>query len=131
MQEPEKPKVPFQGVGRALGSTSTPTGPAASEPTVAVASLKAAPHPTPDLVIDSSSPTTLIQLRLADGTRMVPRFNLNHNIRDIRAFIEASRPGGASNYQLQIMGFPPKLLTDLDQTIEEAGIASSVVIQKF
>jgi UBX domain-containing protein 1 len=62
---------------------------------------------------------------------MVPRFNLNHNVRDIRAFIEASRPGGASNYQLQIMGFPPKLLTDLDQTIEEAGIASSVVIQKF
>ncbi|KAG6748690.1 hypothetical protein POTOM_048619 [Populus tomentosa] len=129
--EPEKPQIPFQGVGRALGSTSTPTGPAASERTVAVAPLKAASHPTPDLVIDSSSPTTLIQLRLADGTRMVPRFNLNHNIRDIRAFIEASRPGGASHYQLQIMGFPPKLLTDLDQTIEEAGIASSVVIQKF
>jgi UBX domain-containing protein 1 len=62
---------------------------------------------------------------------MVSRFNLNHTIRDIRAFIEASRPGGASNYQLQTMGFPPKQLTDPDQTIEEAGIASSVVIQKF
>ncbi|KAH8517880.1 hypothetical protein H0E87_005699 [Populus deltoides] len=127
--EPEKPLVSFQGVGRALGSSSDTTVPAASEPTVA--SLKAAPVPTPGLVLDSSSPTTSIQLRLADGTRMVSRFNLNHTIRDIRAFIEASRPGGASNYQLQTMGFPPKQLTDPDQTIEEAGIASSVVIQKF
>ncbi|XP_011013742.1 PREDICTED: UBA and UBX domain-containing protein At4g15410-like [Populus euphratica] len=127
--EPEKPLVSFQGVGRALGSSSDATVPAASEPTVA--SLKAAPVPTPGLVLDSSSPTTSIQLRLADGTRMVSRFNLNHTIRDIRAFIEASRPGGASNYQLQTMGFPPKQLTDPDQTIEEAGIASSVVIQKF
>ncbi|KAH8517865.1 hypothetical protein H0E87_005685 [Populus deltoides] len=127
--EPEKPLVSFQGVGRALGSSSETTVPAASEPTVA--SLKAAPVPTPGLVLDSSSPTTSIQLRLADGTRMVSRFNLNHSIRDIRAFIEASRPGGASNYQLQTMGFPPKQLTDPDQTIEEAGIASSVVIQKF
>ena len=128
MQEPEKPLVSFQGVGRALGSSSDTTVPAASEPTVA--SLKAAPVPTPGLVLDSSSPTTSIQLRLADGTRMVSRFNLNHTIRDIRAFIEASRPGGASNYQLQTMGFPPKQLTDPDQTIEEAGVASSVVIQK-
>ncbi|KAF9688270.1 hypothetical protein SADUNF_Sadunf02G0180200 [Salix dunnii] len=127
--EPEKPLVSFHGVGRTLGSSSDTTVPAGSEPTVA--SLKAAPLPTPGLELDSSSPATSIQLRLADGTRMVSRFNLNHTIRDIRAFIEASRPGGASNYQLQTMGFPPKQLTDPDQTIEEAGIASSVVIQKI
>ncbi|KAJ6390228.1 hypothetical protein OIU77_024448 [Salix suchowensis] len=127
--EPEKPLVSFHGVGRTLGSSSDTTAPAAAEPTVA--SLKAAPLPTPGLVLDSSSPTTSIQLRLADGTRMVSRFNLSHTVRDIRAFIEASRPGGASDYQLQTMGFPPKQLTDPDQTIEEAGVASSVVIQKF
>ncbi|CAK7349025.1 unnamed protein product [Dovyalis caffra] len=129
--EPEKPRASFRGVGRTLGDSSGTTVSAASEPTVAVASLKPASLPTPGLAIDSSSPTTSIQLRLADGTRMVSHFNLNHTIRDIRAFIEASRPGGASNYQLQTMGFPPKQLTDPDQTIEEAGIASSVVIQKF
>lgn len=83
------------------------------------------------LVVDDSLPSTSIQLRLADGTRMVSRFNYSHTIRDIRAFIDASRPGGDRNYQLQTMGFPPKQLNDLDETIEQAGIANSVVIQKF
>jgi len=30
-----------------------------------------------------------------------------------------------------MMGFPPKLLSDPAQTIEQAGLANSVVIQKF
>ncbi|CAI0550935.1 unnamed protein product, partial [Linum tenue] len=75
--------------------------------------------------------STSIQLRLADGTRMVSRFNLHHTVRDVRSFIMASRPGEAQGFQLQTMGFPPRQLTDPDQTIEDAGIASSVVIQKF
>uniref|UniRef100_A0A2P2J833 UBX domain-containing protein n=1 Tax=Rhizophora mucronata TaxID=61149 RepID=A0A2P2J833_RHIMU len=125
--EHEQRQIPFQGVGRTLCSRTDAT---ASE-TVPAASLKTAPLPATGLVVDSSSPTTSIQLRLADGTRMISRFNLNHTVRDLRAFIEASRPGGARNYLLLTMGFPPKQLTDLDLTIEEAGIANSVVIQKF
>ncbi|EEF37052.1 UBX domain-containing protein, putative [Ricinus communis] len=125
--EPKKRQTSFQGVGRTLGSSSgTATDPAS--PTV---SLKTPPLPSVGLVVDSSLPTTSIQLRLADGTRMVSRFNLHHTIRDIRDFIEASRPGGERNYQLQTMGFPPKQLIDPEQTIEAAGIANSVVIQKF
>lgn len=81
--------------------------------------------------MDDSKPVTSIQLRLADGTRMVSRFNHHHTIRDIRAFIDASRPGGARSYHMQTMGFPPKQLTDLEQTIEQAGIANSVIIQKL
>lgn len=133
MQEPAKPMkryVPFEGVGRTLGTTTTTT-PAASESTVASSSLNTAPLPSIGLVVDESSPSTSIQLRLADGTRMVSRFNHHHRIRDIRDFIEASRPGGARTYQLLTMGFPPKQLADLDQTIDQAGIGNSVVIQKF
>lgn len=129
MQEPPKRRSAFQGVGRTLGS-DTPTT-AAPEPTVAATPFHSAPSPTSGLVVDSSLPTTSIQLRLADGTRMVSRFNHHHTIGDIHAFIGASRPGGTSNYQLQAMGFPPKQLTDLNQTIEQAGIANSVVIQKL
>ncbi|CAN1220123.1 Plant UBX domain-containing protein 5 [Linum perenne] len=77
------------------------------------------------------SPTTSIQLRLADGTRMVSHFNLHHTVGDVRAFIVASRPGEASNFHLQTMGFPPRKLDNPDQTIQDAGIANSVVIQKF
>ncbi|XP_057724229.1 plant UBX domain-containing protein 4-like isoform X2 [Arachis stenosperma] len=123
--EPAKPRhLPFRGVGRTLGSSSS-SGEAAGE------SCVAAPVPTMGLVIDESQPVTSIQLRLADGTRMVSRFNHHHTIRDVRAFIDASRPGGAISYQLQTMGFPPKQLTEMDQTIEQAGIANSVIIQRL
>ncbi|RDX87628.1 Plant UBX domain-containing protein 5, partial [Mucuna pruriens] len=127
--EPVKPQhLPFQGVGRTLGSTSSSSD---APLQTTGASPNTAPLPTMGLVVDESEPVTSIQLRLADGTRMVSRFNHHHTIRDVRAFIDASRPGGARTYQLQIMGFPPKQLSDLDHTIEQAGIANSVVIQKL
>lgn len=128
-QEPVKRYLPFQGVGRTLGGSSSSS--ASSEPTDAATAFNTAPLPSVGLVVDQSSPSTSIQLRLADGTRMVSRFNYQHTIRDVRAFIDASRPGGPRSYQLQMMGFPPKPLNDLDQTIEQAGIANSVVVQKL
>ncbi|XP_017428111.1 plant UBX domain-containing protein 4 isoform X2 [Vigna angularis] len=127
--EPVKPRhLPFQGVGRTLGGPSSSSDEATQ---TTGASLTTAPLPTLGLVVDESQPVTSIQLRLADGTRMVSRFNHHHTIRDVRAFIDASRPGGVRNYQLQAMGFPPKQLIDWDQSIEQAGIANSVVIQKL
>ncbi|PKA52937.1 UBA and UBX domain-containing protein [Apostasia shenzhenica] len=124
--EPVKRLTPFQGVGRTLGGGSS-SG-AAPEP---AASATSAPTPFAGLSVDDSFPSTSIQLRLADGTRMVSRFNLHHTIGDIRAFIDASRPGGAINYTLQSVGFPPKQLTDASQTIEQAGLSNSVVIQRL
>lgn len=41
--------------------------------------------PTPQ--VDDSQPTTSLQIRLADGTRLQCRFNLYHTIDDIRGFI--------------------------------------------
>ncbi|MBA0674440.1 hypothetical protein Goari_016040 [Gossypium aridum] len=127
--EPKRRQSAFQGVGRTLGSSSP--SPTPSESTATAGNITTAPAPSMGLVVDTSLPTTSIQLRLSDGTRMISRFNHHHTIRDIRGFIDASQPGGATNYQLQTMGFPPKQLTDLDQTIEQAGIANSVVIQKY
>ncbi|KAG5545621.1 hypothetical protein RHGRI_017943 [Rhododendron griersonianum] len=124
---PEKRVPTFQGMGRTLGSSSTSTEPTEATTTT----LTTAPAPAMGLVVVDTLPSTSIQLRLADGTRMVSRFNYHHTVRDIRAFIDASRPGGARTYQLQTVGFPPKQLTDLDQSIEQAGLANSVVIQKL
>ncbi|XP_057764969.1 plant UBX domain-containing protein 4 [Salvia miltiorrhiza] len=126
--EPEVRSVPFQGVGRTLGSSSVTVS--APETTIA-APLLSAPTPSEGLVVDKSLPSTTIQLRLADGTRMVAHFNHHHTIADIRSFIDASRPGGTRSYQLQTVGFPPKVLSDLTQTIEEAGLLSSVVVQRL
>jgi len=129
LQEPEKRTVAFQGVGRTLGgsasSSTTETTADASG-----AALSSAPPPSAGLVVDPTQPSTQIQLRLADGTRMVAHFNYHHTINDIRAFIDASRPGASRTYQLQTVGFPPKQLNDLNQTIEQAGLANSVIIQK-
>ncbi|KAJ8761185.1 hypothetical protein K2173_001241 [Erythroxylum novogranatense] len=128
--EPEKQQLaPFQGIGRTLGSSSTP---AATEPSGGCTAVNnSAPTFSTDPVVDETLPSTSVQLRLVDGTRMIARLNYQHTINDIRAYIDLSRPEGARNYQLQVMGFPPKLLTDSAQTIEEAGLANSVIIQKF
>ncbi|KAK0579232.1 hypothetical protein LWI29_023184 [Acer saccharum] len=125
--EPEKVHVPFQGVGRTLGSSSTSAAPETTND----APLNTAPLPSEGLVVDENLPSTSIQIRLSDGTRIIAHFNLHHTINNIHGFIDASRPGDARNYQLQMMGFPPKLLTDRTQTIEQAGLANSVIIQKF
>ncbi|KAJ4871851.1 Plant UBX domain-containing protein 5 [Raphanus sativus] len=125
--EPTKPKTPFQGVGRTLGAS----GSGSAEPQAPPAQMNTAPGPSRGLIVDQAAPTTSIQLRLADGTRLVSRFNKHHTVRDVRRFIDASRPGGSREYKLLTMGFPPKQLTDFDLTIEQAGIANSVVIQKL
>ncbi|XAR55337.1 hypothetical protein NMG60_11035388 [Bertholletia excelsa] len=76
---PNKREIPFQGVGRILGSTTS------TAPTEATTSVTTPPAPSMGLVVDDTQPSTSIQLRLADGTRMVSRFNYHHTIRDIRA----------------------------------------------
>ncbi|KAL5216042.1 hypothetical protein ABZP36_007443 [Zizania latifolia] len=125
-QAPVRPPSPFQGVGRTLGGSSADESlappPTTQEPEPPSRSI--------GIVVDDSLPYTSIQLRLADGTRMVARFNMHHTVGDIRSFIDASRPGAARPYQLQT-GFPPKQLADPAQTVEQAGLANSVIIQKM
>lgn len=39
------------------------------------------------LNVDASQPTTSIQIRLADGSRLSGRFNLTHTINDLRTYV--------------------------------------------
>ncbi|TKW04833.1 hypothetical protein SEVIR_7G135500v4 [Setaria viridis] len=128
-REPIRSRSAFQGVGRTLGggpSTDETSAPAPAAPT----SAPPAASRSTSFVVDDSQPFTSIQLRLADGTRMVARFNMHHTVGDIRSFIDASRPGAARTYQLQT-GFPPKQLADPTRTVEQAGLANSVIMQKM
>ena len=43
----------------------------------------------PPVAVDDSQPVTKLQIKLADGTRMVARFNHTHTIADVRRFINA------------------------------------------
>lgn len=120
----------FQGTGRTLGSSSSPIDTSSASLAAVAVSRDSANQLLQGLVVDDTKPTTSIQLRLQDGTRLVARFNHSHTVADIRGFIDAARPGHSGPYSLQSMGFPPKQLSDSTQTIEQAGLINAVVIQK-
>ncbi|CAH2053096.1 unnamed protein product [Thlaspi arvense] len=117
--------IPFQGVGRTL---SGPPDSASTEPPASSESMATTQRPLlMNRVVDPAAPTTLIQLRLADGC-VIFRFNTHQTVRDV---INAGLIGDSRDYQLLIMGSPPKPLLDFDQTIEKAGISNSVLILRF
>lgn len=39
------------------------------------------------LKVDSSAPTTTLQIRLADGTRLATQFNLSHTVGDVQEYV--------------------------------------------
>ena len=96
--------------------------------------------------VDQSLPTTSVQIRLADGTRMVCRMNLSHTVLDIRNFINAwvlcdwyfstlistrSRPENLTRPYTIGTTFPNRILDDNTSTIEGAGLVNSVVVQRW
>lgn len=132
---PPKPAVPFSGGGNRLGA---PVTPASGETSVPGAYTSAGPSTAtePDSIqtrfeVDNSLPTTSIQIRLADGTRLTCRMNLSHTVGDIRNFINASTPGAASRPYTIGTTFPNRILEDDSQTVESAGIKGSVVVQRW
>eukprot|EP00026_Physarum_polycephalum_P010849 Phypoly_transcript_11031.p1 GENE.Phypoly_transcript_11031~~Phypoly_transcript_11031.p1 ORF type:complete len:404 (+),score=87.42 Phypoly_transcript_11031:68-1213(+) len=120
-KEPPKPKVQaFSGSGQTLGSTASAPPPAATQP---------AAKPPGSFQVDESQPTTSIQLRLGDGTRLVAKFNHTHTVGDIRRFVDAARRGTQA-YNLMTT-FPQKVLTDNTQTIAAAGLQNAVIVQQM
>jgi len=99
--------------------------------------------------VDQTKPTTSVQVRLADGTRyvyllfemntslltccsrLVSRMNLTHTVGDIRSFINASRPENMTRAYTIGTTFPNRTLDDDSATIESAGLANSVIVQRW
>ncbi|KAI5839564.1 hypothetical protein DFP73DRAFT_483938 [Morchella snyderi] len=129
--QPKKKHAPFSGQGNRLGSP-TPGGESSTstaEPIVAPAVRTAAPIPSVN--VDASLPTTTLQIRLGDGTRLVSRFNHTHTVGDLYGFVNSSSLESRSrNYILQTT-FPNKELDNQGQTIKEAGLVNAVVVQKW
>ncbi|THH32695.1 hypothetical protein EUX98_g1546 [Antrodiella citrinella] len=141
----------FQGSGNRLGSPVPTFASGSSSAAVASASMpgsfpasgriagssaSAAPAREPENIgarfeVDQMLPTTSVQIRLADGTRMVCRMNLTHTVQDLRNFINASRP--ENNQRPYTIGttFPNRTLEDTTQSIQEAGLVNSVIVQRW
>ncbi|EKM77275.1 hypothetical protein AGABI1DRAFT_43901 [Agaricus bisporus var. burnettii JB137-S8] len=124
----------FRGAGQRLGAP-VPQIASGITPPAAAASSSASTTERESLTtrfeVDQSRPTTSIQLRLADGTRMVCRMNLTHTIGDIRNFINAARPENVTRPYTIGTTFPNRTLEDNSATIESAGLVNSVVVQRW
>jgi len=85
----------------------------------------------PRFEVNQTLPTTSVQIRLADGTRIVCRMNLTHTVGDIRNFINASRPENVTRPYTINTTFPITTLGDDKKTIKDAGLVNSVVVQRW
>lgn len=116
-QAPPPPKyVAFSGTGLAVDRTS-------SQP------IGSVNMNSPDPPIEPSLPTTNIQIRFHNGQRKNITVNLGSPVMILHEYVGFAAPVTGS-FQL-VSGFPPKPLENMWESIEEAGIAGSAVIQKL
>ncbi|KAI0791273.1 ubiquitin-related domain-containing protein [Abortiporus biennis] len=140
---PKGPSLPFEGAGHRLGSPVPPVVGAAGSSDMPggfpnTSSRTAPRDPIRDVEsigtrfeVDQTQPTTSVQIRLADGTRMVCRMNLTHTVQDIRNFINAARPENNTRPYAIMTTFPNRTLEDEKQTIKDAGLVNAVVVQRW
>ncbi|CAG8641774.1 1534_t:CDS:10 [Funneliformis caledonium] len=128
---PKKPAKPFSGAGQRLGSLTPNVITSDTSVTYPSTSSSEPTQRARELEIDESLPITSIQIRLGDGTRMLARFNHTHTVGDIRNFINASRVGEAHRDYILQTTFPPKDLKNEAQTLTDASLLNSVVVQRY
>ncbi|KAN0137561.1 SEP domain containing protein [Lactarius tabidus] len=117
------PRRGFAGSGSRLGATSRKVRSLPSFGTPPSTSVAPAPAPaaasrTRDP--ETSKPTTSVQVGLADGTRIVARMNLDHTVRGLHSFINASRPE-----------YSTRALDDNSLTIEAADLMNGVMVPRW
>ncbi|GAN10794.1 SEP-domain-containing protein [Mucor ambiguus] len=120
---PKAPPKPFEGAGNRLGSPAAYTAPSPAPGAFPTSSNATAP------TVDESQPTTSIQIRLGDGSKVIAKLNHTHTIADVRQYIESTHPTSRP-YILQTT-FPVKELQDNNQSIKEAGLLNSVIVQRY
>lgn len=123
-----KPRVfGFHGSGNRLGS------PVPGEPTTveeAIEKYTSVPEidkESKDVIVEGD---TSIQIRFADGSKIVQKFNSTDSVQVVFDFV-TSQSNTTRSWTL-VTSFPPKPLDDQKEiTIESAGLKNSVVTQKW
>lgn len=83
----------------------------------------------PDPDFNANLPTTTIQIRFHNGQRKNITVNLGSPIQLLFDYVMYAAPVNGPFHL--VSGFPPKPLENLWDTVEDAGIAGSAVIQKL
>ncbi|PJF19649.1 hypothetical protein PSACC_00523 [Paramicrosporidium saccamoebae] len=117
---PKQAKSAFSGKGQRLGDLAGPTT-SVSKPEPAASVPKNGPD------VDPSKPTTSLQLRLTDGSRVNATFNTTHTVAQLYDYVQSR-----SNRSFTLLsGRPPTVLSaDDGRTLEEAQLLNTVVIQQ-
>ncbi|KAL0279043.1 UNVERIFIED_CONTAM: hypothetical protein PYX00_000686 [Menopon gallinae] len=126
-----KPKLKaFSGKGNVLGSPAPQT---VIAPTSTSDQDKASNEDKAKEIIrvNADEPTTTVQIRLADGSRLVATFNQTHTIADLRKYIITARPEYESRQFNLLTTFPSKELNDNSKTLLDAGILNSAIMQRL
>ncbi|XP_019722458.1 NSFL1 cofactor p47 isoform X1 [Hippocampus comes] len=127
-----KPKMAFRafgGEGQKLGSAAPElvSAPAPSQQDQAANEAQA----SASVSLDTSQPITNIQIRLADGGRLIQKFNHTHRVSDLRQFVVAARPTMAARAFVLMTTFPNKELSDESQTLQQANLLNAVIVQRL
>merc|ERR1712107_134642 len=81
--------------------------------------------------LNESNPVANIQVRLADGSRLIVKLNHNHTVADLRSYINVARPQyNGVGYNL-LTTFPNKEIMDDSATISSAGLVGAAVLQRL
>ncbi|XP_068953436.1 UBX domain-containing protein 2A [Petaurus breviceps papuanus] len=115
---------PFSGLGHRLGS-ATPR---------IVSKVSSGDSGIPKTLIsvplNPLEPITSIQIWLADGKRLVQRFNVSHRVSHVRDFIRKYEGSQRSRPFTLVTALPALKLLDDALTLEEADLRNAVVIQR-
>jgi len=93
------------------------------------ATSSSSPAPIVDaraLVVDVDAPTTILQVRLADGSRKLVKANHTHTVLQLRTHISTLSPG--LTFTLKV-GFPPKPLPDEQLSLADAKLLNETIVQ--
>ena len=126
---------PFGGTGHMLGSVvpGVEGGASAQQP---IAAANPDDRPANEekakaaAKVDTSAPTTNIQIRLHDGSRMKVQLNETATVGDLRQYVVTARPElAAVTFGLRT-SFPPAELENDGATLKEAGILGAAILLK-
>ncbi|XP_016040890.1 UBX domain-containing protein 2A isoform X2 [Erinaceus europaeus] len=116
---------PFSGRGHRLGSV---TPKIVSEATSIEVETKSPLSPVPP---SNLGPLTSVQIWLANGKRVVQKFNVSHRVSHIKDFIEKYQGSQRSPPFSLATALPSLKLLDEALTLEEAHLQNAVIIQRL
>lgn len=139
----KKPRQAFGGSGHTLGSMAPSvvgqeTRPAgASGGATGATAMAGSSDPKilekkaqDQVALDSSQPTTNIQVRLPDGSRMVLKLNHSHTVGTVRQFVTAARPSLLITPFALMTTFPYAEMSNDSQTVADAKLLNSALVVK-